>query len=221
MAGMKRIAILLLAAFLLPSPALPAPAEEETPPAARSGKAVKPRKAKRETRRADELAPVRRVRDALAELDISFFPDEDDGNVFHFFFEEEDLFRGKVRFRIAYHPEGDLLQAQGILAEEDLVAENIPRAFVFASRRAAETYFPKIIVDTDVPGGALVTEWNWQPLAGMDDEALERNLLMFLTSSFGVVSAAIEEDIYPASLAAGEEDGSEEDEPDFPESPFP
>ncbi|MBQ7251261.1 MAG: hypothetical protein IJS32_01520 [Kiritimatiellae bacterium] len=198
---MKRFFLFLLAACLVAGAVSAAP------------QAPKPRR--RKAPPADTLSPVRRVRDALAGLGFSFVPDEGNENVLSLAFREDGLFRGHVRFRLAYHPDKDLLQAQGILSDEDLVAGNVPRAFAFAAERQKATFFPKIIVDTDVPGGALVTEWSWQPLEGLSDKALELNLAVFVSASFGVIREAIEEDIYPSSLAVP---GTEEDEDDLADS---
>jgi hypothetical protein len=203
---MKRFLLFLLAACLLSGAVSAAP------------KAPKGRGKK--TGSAEALGPVRRVRDALAELGFSFFPDEDDENLLRVVFEEERLFRGRIQFRLAYHPDADLLQAQGILLEEDLVAENLPRAFEFASQRGMETFFPKVMVATNVPGGALVTEWNWKPLGGMTDGALETNLAVFVSATFGTIEAAIEENIYPSSLAVPGTEGDEDDLADSLEAVF-
>lgn len=198
---MKRVLLFFLAACLA------AGAVSAAPRAAKGrGKKARP---------ADALEPVRRVRDALAELGFSFLPDEDDGNILRLVFEEERMFRGRIQVRLEYHPESDLLQAQGILLEEDLVAGNVPRAFEFASQWGMDMFFPKVMVATNVPGGALVTEWNWKPLGGMDDGSLETNLAVFVSATFGTVEAAIEENIYPASLAVpgteeGDGDGDED-----------
>ena len=222
--GMKRIASVLLASCLLCCAASAAAAEEETAPSSGTAeKTVPAAKAKKTVRRkkkaADPLPPIRRVRDALAELGFKFRHDEGDENALSLVFEGGSLFRGDVRFRLAYHPQIDLLQAQGILAEEDLVPANIPRAHVFASEREMSTFIPKIIVDTNIAGGAIVTEWNWQPLGGMSDEALETNISLFITASLSVVKQAIEENIYPSSLAVPGD--GEEDPADGLESLFP
>jgi hypothetical protein len=221
---MKRIASVLLAGCLLCAVTSVATAEEEPAPSSgAAGKAAPAAKAKkasgRKAKAADPLQPIRRVRDALAELGFKFRQDEDDENALSLVFEGGSLFRGDVRFRLAYRPHIDLLQAQGILAEEDLVPENISRARVFASEKEMSTYIPKIIVDTNIAGGAIVTEWNWQPLGGMSDEALETNISLFVTATLSVVTQAIEENIYPSSLAVSGD--GEDDTLDGLESPFP